>query len=386
MDGVSVKTFRGAEGLAQAREDWEDLFARMAGRRRYFHCPAWYESYLEALEAHPDRLRFHVAYQEGRPVAVLPVRPAAGRVCGVPARLWEIPHHKHMSLCDPILAPEADRADLWPVLLDRMRTDSETGWDALLLPNLLASSCALAGQPERWRGGCVQRVKDRSDALQYTSHDEFLSRISKNFRANLRKARNKLGKEAQVEFRCCTQAAELESAFQWFVQVEASGWKGQSGTGTAIQSDPALMRFYRGLLKRFGARGACEVNLLLLRNECIAGQFCLHLDDTVYVLKIGYREDHAPLAPGNMLLEWLLQRATTATPPVRCLHLISGVKWHDDWKPVSETVSDVYLFNRTARGQALRRWVGLRLRLGRMYHEWKSAVRREKSVPEPEAS
>ncbi len=63
--------------------------------------------------------------------------------------------------------------------------------------------------------------------------DETFSALSKNFRGNLRKARNKLAKLEGVEFVSARGPEELASALEVFLDVEASGWKGASGTGTA---------------------------------------------------------------------------------------------------------------------------------------------------------
>jgi CelD/BcsL family acetyltransferase involved in cellulose biosynthesis len=104
----------------------------------------------------------------------------------------------------------------------------------------------------------------------------------------------------------------------------------------------------------------------------MAGQFCLRLGSTLYVLKIGYLEEHAALAPGNMLLERVIQSATEEAAPIRSFNLISGARWHDDWKPVSESVWDLWLGRPSwfARGSfaaagALRAAARLRRRLAR---------------------
>jgi hypothetical protein len=44
-------------------------------------------------------------------------------------------------------------------------------------------------------------------------------------------------------------------------------------------------------MESFGASGHCQINLLVLGDQCVAGQFCLWLDETLYILKIGYLEN-----------------------------------------------------------------------------------------------
>ncbi len=71
------------------------------------------------------------------------------------------------------------------------------------------------------------------------------------------------------------------------------------------------------------------------------------------VLKIGYDEAYASLAPGNLLLEQLIQYCAFAESRLTRLNLITGVEWHDDWKPRSEKVSNFWIYNHTARAATL---------------------------------
>jgi hypothetical protein len=63
-----------------------------------------------------------------------------------------------------------------------------------------------------------------------------------------------------------------------------------------------------------------------------ASQVCLRFDETVYVLKVAYLEELASLAPGNLLLVWLIDRCAVEDG-VRYVNLVSDTEWHSDWKP-----------------------------------------------------
>jgi CelD/BcsL family acetyltransferase involved in cellulose biosynthesis len=156
-----------------------------------------------------------------------------------------------------------------------------------------------------------------------------------------------LSQESAVEFITAGDTESLSSAFDEFVGVEASGWKGR--TGTAIRADRRLMGFYRSLIDGFMPIGGVRINLLRVDGQCIAGQFCLKVDRSLYSLKIGYREDFSRLSPGNMLLEHVLKREF-ATGDVDAVDLITGAPWQRHWRPQTRKLFTAYAFNRTVRG------------------------------------
>src|SRR5690606_3546190 len=104
-----------------------------------------------------------------------------------------------------------------------------------------------------------------------------------------------------AEVRVARAGAELERAFAAFLDIEASGWKGGEGTGTAIRLVPEALAFYGGLVATPPAGGALEVSLLVAGERALAGQLCLRVDGTVYLLKIGYDEAARDLVPGSVL-------------------------------------------------------------------------------------
>jgi CelD/BcsL family acetyltransferase involved in cellulose biosynthesis len=134
-----------------------------------------------------------------------------------------------------------------------------------------------------------------------------------------------------------------------FIEVEASGWKGGQGTRSAIKLNANICSFYRELVSTFAFPGNCEINLLKAGSSCLAGQFCLRVGDTYNILKIGYDETYSAMAPGNILLDRLLQDISTRKMFTR-VDLISDMAWHRNWRAAQEDVFTLYLFNRSPRG------------------------------------
>jgi CelD/BcsL family acetyltransferase involved in cellulose biosynthesis len=252
-------------------------------------------------------------------------------------------------------------------LLRHLRRERGARWDVLTFPRVSDGSSAHfavgSGTPLI---ACIKR--EGSDTLPLLENDALAQPLSKNFRGSLRKARNKLLAMSGVDFVTAREVVELRAAFDEFLSVEASGWKGRGGKGTAIALHPKVEQFYRNLIDQFGPSGSCEINLLRVGSECISAQFCIAVRDIYYVLKIGYDEKHAVLAPGNMLLEHLLARLRSEGR-MRVVNLVSDADWHTSWRPVRTPQFEIVCANNTLRGLAAiallrarkvaRRWVPL---------------------------
>jgi hypothetical protein len=181
------------------------------------------------------------------------------------------------------------------------------------------------------------------------TYESFLSGLSRNFRRNLKRARQYLDELPGVDFAFTSNGPELEEKLDAFMDVEASGWKGALGSGTAIKLHPSLRCFYRTLTHSLSACGRVSINTLTANGRCIAAQFCIMLDHTAYILKIGYDEGYKRYAPGNLLIDLFLKRGM-ADCTIESINLITDAEWHLDWRPKAYGKSNLYLFNATPAG------------------------------------
>ena len=369
---LQIAVFRGRQGLVQIRQDWQAITDRMVEHRHYFHLWEWHHSYLETIASEPDAAVYHVAYLASVPMAVLPLRSSTMRQGGCRLRILESPYHKHMPLCDIICDPDPEHSDILERMVHHLRYSLRNTWDAILLRGLLAESSAACRWWAALPGPRIQIARGRCDSLHYANHGEMLANISRKFRNNLRYARNRLAKLPEARFEIVRDPALLPAAFAHFIRVEASGWKGESGTVSAIGLHPQLCAFYEKLASCFGATGKCQINLLMLGDECIAGQFWLRLDGTLYMLKTGYAQHHAHISPGHMLLEECIRQSSSETNPIHCWNLNNRVKWLDPWKPSYEAVCDLWIFNRTPHGLAMYGWASVIRVLRSIYRNLKS--------------
>jgi hypothetical protein len=113
------------------------------------------------------------------------------------------------------------------------------------------------------------------------------------------------------------------------------------------------------------------LNLLTLNDKCIAGQLCLVVDGTVYILKIGFDEAYGAIAPGNLIMEQLFQHCAE-DKQISAISFVTGKDWNFLWGAKSLQVYDHRIFNRAS----LRGWIGY------MLYRIRDLARSRKGVPE----
>src|SRR5207247_9296281 len=72
--------------------------------------------------------------------------------------------------------------------------------------------------------------------------------LSRRFKRNLRRAERRMGELGDVRFEVVTTGRRLKQALEVFYRLEASGWKGRSGTAVTQRSQ--VKRLYDGLVDR----------------------------------------------------------------------------------------------------------------------------------------
>jgi hypothetical protein len=336
------------EGLESLRNTWEEVVSGM-DHRHFFHLWGWHHSYLQCLETNPNNPLFFLFTKGKTPVAIFPLQFTNISLGGLKLRTLAFPSHSHLPLCDLICHRDALHLPLFQLLREYLRNQNKS-WDLIQLPHLLEDASAIQVINNHPPSRFILKHEGRCDFMDTTgTYESFLSGLSKNFRRSLKRARQYLDELPGVEFTFTQNGLELEDKFWAFIEVEASGWKGALGIGTAIKLHPNLQCFYRTLTHTLSASGKVSINTLTADGKCIAAQFCILLDDTAYILKIGYDEGYKRYAPGNLLVDLFLKKCMENRTIDR-INLITDAEWHEDWKPKSYDKSIFYLFNATPAG------------------------------------
>ena len=347
-EDVSITLFRGIKGLESLRDAWNEIVTGMT-RRHFFHLWEWHYSYLKCLAPDPDAKMLFLFKKGETPVAIFPLQFTKFFLGGLKLKTLAFPSHNHLLLCDLICHRDALHLPLFQ-LLNRYLRNHNQSWDLIQLPHLLEDACSIQVIHNHPSSRFMLKHEGRCDFMVTTgTYDSFLSGISKNLRRNIKRAKQSLDELSGVAFTFTQSGPELEEKLDAFLDVEASGWKGALGSGTAIKLHPDLQCFYRTLTRILSASGRVSINALTADGKCIAAQFCILLDDTAYILKIGYDEGYKRYAPGNLLVDLFVKRGIE-DGTIECINLITDAEWHVDWRPSAYDKSTLYLFNATPAG------------------------------------
>ncbi len=140
-------------------------------------------------------------------------------------------------------------------------------------------------------------------------HDDYATyrtRVRSSLRSRLERLRRKMHREHAAEQVLVEAPADLERELQEGFAVEASGWKGQ--TGTAIVAQPETRRFYEEVSRALAERDQLRVNAIRLDGRLVAWDLCVLFAGRLHLLKTGYDESLSRLAPGLVLRLSVIER------------------------------------------------------------------------------
>ena len=167
------------------------------------------------------------------------------------------------------------------------------GLDGPVNSAIAAATSALGFKPVELDGFARAALQRREDPGGYLA-------LSAKHRRNFERLRRRLEDDLgdQLTLRDRTQDP---SAPEDFLRLEASGWKGPAGTGTAFESIGHRELFLR-LCERMRNRGALELVSVEAAGRVAAMLCSFTAGDTVYTFKIGVEHELAEYSPGIQLL------------------------------------------------------------------------------------
>jgi len=115
----------------------------------------------------------------------------------------------------------------------------------------------------------------------------------------LRRQRNRLAENGEVHFEVARTPAEVTTAIETFLILEASGWKGKRGTALVQHEGDAA--FIRRAVPDLAANGQCEVATLRAGVTPVAAAIVLRHLDRAFYFKLGVDERFSKFSPGVQL-------------------------------------------------------------------------------------
>ena len=341
-------------------EEWLELWSgQPAARRVAWSHPAWITTWLDTYgRASGMDFRLFFVRRGTTLVGVFALRVVPPLVPAIGGWRLELVDDSVLSGADPTLRDDA-ASDAVEALLRVPLPEGASVRLLTLRPIDETSPLLMTGHP----GLSVKHVR-RSCIKLADSHAAFLSSLGRNFRGNLRKARNKLRAAGEVQVETLEAPHEMESGLARFTAVEARSWKGSAGS--TMGGTPMIMALYGRALMRLAEAGLAVVHILRVNERDAGAMISMIAGETLFVQKIGYDEALAALAPGNLLLEAVI-RDYCAARGLIAVNLVTDSDWHRNWRPSVVQTFEVYFACRGFRG-TVSAWlmIPLRKRLKRL--------------------
>lgn len=204
---------------------------------------------------------------------------------------------------------------------------------ALELPRVPADSPTPDAVRRAYAGRALVRIFPAPGAPYIALDDtwaEPLQHFNAGRRSDFRRAEQharRLG-GAHLVFHDDLSGQALESGLDEAFEVEARGWKGQ--TGSALAQDLPMGRFVRDVARSAARAGALRLAFLRVDGRAAAMQIAVARDQRLWLLKIGYDPAYARCRPGHLLLLQTLARA--ARQGLRsCEFMGHAAPWTAQW-------------------------------------------------------
>jgi CelD/BcsL family acetyltransferase involved in cellulose biosynthesis len=231
-------------------------------------------------------------------IGLMPVVPMA--------RAYKIPlpglvsAHPYGTLCTPLL----DRATTHDAAVRLLQQARHAGAHALILRDVAIGGSAMHAFTEALRqDGMRPRVLQSyvRACLDATGDGEELLReaLGPKKLKELRRQRHRLAEHGAVRFDVARTPAEVKTAIEIFLALEASGWKGTRGT--ALLQHDGDAKFVRRATMALAETRQCEVVSLYAGETPVAAAIVLRHQDRAFYFKLGVDERFAKFSPGVQL-------------------------------------------------------------------------------------
>jgi CelD/BcsL family acetyltransferase involved in cellulose biosynthesis len=332
VDALVFQAHQGRPGLQHLTPEWTRLVELMPGAR-FDHFPCWYRAYLTSGDCDPASVWFIAAHRDAQLVAVCPLQLQRHRVPFLNPRYLGTLEADELQLSDFVFAPDTDNALLLHELTQWLRAQRTLRWDVLRL--LKVSDNSSLGYAAKARSPSLTLAADYDASAYFDTsgtYDQATRAMTSKMRSNLRRRTRLAATLAPLRFESCSRPEEVRSAFETFLDIESSGWKGPAGNRSSIRCRPKVLAFYSEMVREFTARNECVINLLWHGEQAMAGQLGLHLGRSLYILKVGYRHENPTLAPGILLQDRTIRHACE-NAQVDVLSMVNDPPWVRGFKP-----------------------------------------------------
>jgi CelD/BcsL family acetyltransferase involved in cellulose biosynthesis len=323
---------KGLEGLGTLETEWTELFAANQNRA-FYNDWRWHAAIARHLIE--SNLHFLQVTDRARTIAIFPLQiNKKGRSRG----FVTFPRHPHIVLNDAVVDP---------AYLDVPLLDSVAGFiqqhEEFRRRRLVFSSFADRSNFARLceSAGIPARIVGKSFVARFATDGVKTELSRKQIRSIERSEAKAQSVYGTLDASFISDPANILAAFETFMNIERSGWKGSEGTDSAIGLHPSLIAFYRELLCSFSRTGQASIGLLRLGDRYVAAHIALLSGSTAYSLKIAYDEAYSKVSPGHILRRKLLEQLASNSLD---FNMTTGPEWAEVWHFDREYTHEVAMF------------------------------------------
>ena len=205
--------------------------------------------------------------------------------------------NEHTAIFRPAARDERALGRLCAEVLDRAGAELEVP----VLPSDSDAHRALR-EGSRSAGRAVVLEPDLTSPIVDTSGGDFEAyrkATRPKWMARLARYRRKMDREYELDLSVAAPPADLAAELEAGFDLEASGWKGE--TGTAILSSAPIAGFYREIAEAYHAAGELRLSRIALDGGLVAFDLAILYGGRLYSLKTAFDESFRQIVPGLVL-------------------------------------------------------------------------------------
>jgi CelD/BcsL family acetyltransferase involved in cellulose biosynthesis len=220
---------------------------------------------------------------------------------GLPIGCLQLWGHECL-LSTPLIRRDKGR-ETWQCFLDWLATDPES-CSLIEFPMLPGEGPVCQHLVDEIRGRSLLSFQSdcftRALLCRRESGDAYLQEaLSSNRRRDYKRKENRLADLGKLDYRTLESANDLPAWIDWFLQIEASGWKGAEGTALACST--ANFSFFREATQAAFKNGQLQLLGLFLDEKPIAIRCNFISGHGSFFYKPAYDESYAKNSPGVLV-------------------------------------------------------------------------------------
>jgi len=328
--------------LARHASAWAELLLQSTFASPMLSYP-WISAFFENKLVFGERWLCLFAYEGDRLVGVLPL--IAVRSYNLPFR----PLFLFKTAYDLLHTASVDcltlrgRENLIETFVRYLRV-SRKGWPLIRLRLLPENSSSMIRLKQKKSFCAICKPSGAENFIRLPADfSTYYDGLSHGFRRQLKRRGRKLEELRDVRFLLRETSRSAVENLAHLMDVESSGWKGERHS--SIQADESNTALFRAAAERLAEQGWMEWNFLEADGKTLAAQFAIRINRTLYVLKIGYRDDYSFCTPGNLLFAKVIENSIVQgdVDEINCMAVCD---WHKEWAMQNRTLYDLIVFPR----------------------------------------